>query len=615
MLDPDQRDAAHSDPRRPLLILAHAGAGKTRTLIERLALLRQARREGAFAQRGAGAVTALTFTRNAMREMRDRLAAHTGDDGVDGYDIRTFHALGFDLYRNGWARDYDNRPRVRVATQAQALHAASEAARAVGLDVVPWQAARLIADAKLGLPVLAADPTLVAAALAAHDDLLARRDLIHVHDMLVRPVRLLAEVPALRRALRDRAACVVGDEAQDWSPYQAALFAYLAGPEGYGTACGDPRQAIFGGSSPRFILEFPAVYPEARVVTLRTSYRLTGPLLALSRAIAAHIPGGAITGTAHQPDGPLPLVHIARTRTDEAAWIAAYLADLRARGHLDRWGEAVVLVRTRAQRARLATALRDAGLANVRAGSPTLGQRPAVSAIMAWLTVLRDPDDGAALLRALNAPPRGLQRTAPRSLRLALATTGPWTMERLRAEVPPGLSDWQQRELGAVIRLDAGLRSLARTEEATVVFDAVLQRTGVEEWLRAEVGEVADDIAALRGLVAREGDIGAVEHLLAEETTATEDDAVEVHTIHGYKGQEARAVVVAGVEEGIIPHPAALRAGPAGLEEEVRTFYVGCTRSRAHQALTASWQPDPKQGAGGPSRLFSLIDPALVRVA
>ncbi len=615
MLDPDQRDAAHSDPLRPLLILAHAGAGKTRTLIERLALLRQARREGAFGQRGAGAVTALTFTRNAMREVRDRLAAHPSAKGVEGYDIRTFHALGFDLYRNGWARDYDNRPRVRVATQTQALHAAAEAARAVGLDVAPWQAVRLIADAKLGLTVSAADPTLVAAALTVHDDLLARRDLIHVHDMLVRPVHLLAEVPALRRELRDRAACVVGDEAQDWSPYQAALFAYLAGPEGYGTACGDPRQAIFGGSSPRFILEFPAVYPEARVVTLRTSYRLTGPIFALSRAIAAHIPGGAITGRAHQPDGPLPLMHIARTRTDEAAWIAAYLADLRARGHLDRWGEAVVLVRTRAQRARLATALRDVGLVNVRAGSPTLGHCRAVAAIMAWLTMLRDPDDSAALLHALDAPPRGRQRTAPRSLRLALTASGPWTVERLRTERPSGLSDWQQRELGAVIRLDAGLRALARTEEATVVFDAVLQRTGVEEWLRAEVAGAADDIVALRGLVAQEGDIGAVEHLLAEETTATEDDAVEVHTIHGYKGQEARAVVVAGVEEGIIPHPAALRAGRAGLEEEVRTFYVGCTRSRAHQALTASWQPDPKQGAGGPSRLFSLIDPALVRVA
>ncbi len=433
--------------------------------------------------------------------------------------------------------------------------------------------------------------------------------------MLVRPVRLLAEVPALRQELRDQAACVVGDEAQDWSPYQAALFAYLAGPEGYGTACGDPRQAIFAGSSPRFILEFPDVYPEARVVTLRTSYRLTGPLFNLSRAIAAHIPGGAITGTAQQPDGPVPLVHIARTRTDEAAWIAAYLTDLRARGQLDHWGEAVVLVRTRSQRARLATALRAAGLANVRAGRSTLGQCPAVAAIMAWLTLLRDPDDDAALLHALDAPPRGRQRMAPRSLPLALAASGPWTMERLRTELPPGLSDWQQRELGAVVRLYTGLRSLAETGDTTVVFDAVLQRTGVEEWLRAEVDGAADDIAALRELIAREGDIGAVEHFLAEEATATEDDTVEVHTIHGYKGQEARAVVVAGVEESLIPHPAVLRAGLAGLEEEVRTFYVGCTRSRAHQALTASWQPDSHQGAGGPSRLFSLIDPALVRVA
>ncbi len=375
MLDPDQRDAAYSDPRRPLLVLAHAGTGKTHTLVERLRVLRQARDASVFGERSAGAIAALTFTRAATRELRERLAAPSGDDGLDGYDVRTFHALGLALYRDGWARDYDNRPRV------QTQQAAAEAARTVGLDLAPHRAVRLIADAKLGLPIRTADPVLIRAALAVHDDLLARRDLIHIHDLLVRPVRLLSEITALRQEARTRYACVVGDEAQDWSPYQAALFAYLAGPEGYATACGDVRQSIFGGSSPRFLLEFPAAYPRARVVTLRTTYRLTGPLLDLSRAIAAHIPGGTIVGLCQRPDGPLPLVHIARTRAEEAAWIAAYLRDLRARGLLDDWGEAVVLVRTRWQRSHLVAALRATGLA-ARAGGQTLAVRPAISALM-----------------------------------------------------------------------------------------------------------------------------------------------------------------------------------------------------------------------------------------
>lgn len=615
MLDPDQQDAAYSDPRLPLLVIAHAGTGKTRTLAERLLLLRQARRAGLFGDRGAGAIIALTFTRTATRELRDRLVTRSGDDGLDGYEVRTFHSLGFDLYRNGWARDYDNRPRIRVATRTQAQQAAADAVRAVGLDLAPWLASSLIADAKLGLPVQAVDPTLVSAALAVHDEALAQRDLIHVHDMLVRPVQLLGDIPVLRRELRARTACVVADEAQDWSPYQAALFAYLAGPEGYGTACGDPRQAIFGGSSPRFILEFPAVYPRARVVILRTTYRLTGPLFDLSRAIAGHIPGGAITGISHHPDGPLPLVHIAPTRDDEAAWIAAYLTGLRAQGLLGRWSEAVVLVRTRKQRARMAAALRSSSLVNVRVGGHTRGRRPAIVAIMAWLTLLREPDDGTALLMALDAPPRGTQRTMPRSLRAALAVSGPWTIRRLGRELPSGLSDWQKRELGAFVRLYLGLRSLAETEEPTVIVDAVLQRTGVEAWLRAEVRAAADDIAALRALIVQEGDIGVVEHLLDDEAVDDADDAVEVHTIHGYKGREARAVVVAGVEEGLIPHPTVLRQGRAGLEEELRTFYVACTRSLEHEAITAAREPDCGQGSGGPSRLFDLIDPTLVKVA
>lgn len=616
MLDPDQHEAASSDPRRPLLVLAHAGTGKTRTLVERLALLQQAQCAGAFGTRSGGVIAALTFTRAAMHELYGRLSARFGDDALDGYEVRTFHSLGFALYRDGWARDYDNRPHVRVATRAQAQQAATDAARAVGLGLTPQQAARLVTDAKLGLPVRLhhADPTLVAAALAAHDDLLARRDLLHIHDLLVRPVRLLAEIPALRREVRARYACVVGDEAQDWSPYQAALFAYLAGPEGHATACGDARQAIFGGSSPRFLLEFPTVYPHARVVTLRTTYRLTGPLLNLSRAIATRLPGGAIGALCRHPDGPLPLVHVARTRADEVAWIAAYLRDLRMRGLLDEWSDAVVLVRTRRQRTRVAEALRHAGLP-VRTGVPVLAGRPAIGVLLAWLTLLRNPDDSTALLRALDAPPRGLQRTSPRSLRHALAPTGPWTLDRLRREAPPDLSDWQRHELGAFVRLCCGLHSVAESAEPVILLDAILERTGLAVWLHTTMTGADDDIAALRALVEQEGDLGVLDHALAEEPSADADDAVAIHTIHGFKGREARAVVVAGVEEGLLPHPAVLRDGPAGMEEELRAFYVACTRARTHEAITAAWQPDPDQGSGGPSRLFHLIDPALVKAA
>lgn len=612
MLDPDQHEAAFSDPRRPLLVLAHAGTGKTRTLVERLALLQQAQRNGLFGVRSNGAIAALTFTRAATHELSDRLTSLVAD--LAGYDVRTFHSFGFALYHDGWARDYDNRPRVQVATRAQAKQAAIDAVRVVGLDLTPHQSVRLIADAKLGLPCRHSEPALIDAALGVHDDLLAQRGLLHIHDMLVRPVRLLAEIPALRRELCDRYCCVVGDEAQDWSPYQAALFAYLAGPDGYATACGDVRQAIFGGSSPHFLLEFRAVYPQTRVVTLRTTYRLTGPLLSLSRAIAAPLPGGAIVGWCQRPDGPMPLVHVAGTKAEEAAWIATYLRDLRGQGELDTWSDAVVLVRTRAQRARLAEALCHAGLP-ARQGAHSLAGRPAIRALMVWLTLLRDPADSSALLRALDAPPRGLQRTPPRSLRLALSGTGPWTLDRLHHTVPPGLSDWQQRELATFVRLCHGLRCLVETAQPVDLIDAILERTGLATWPHEETPTAASDFDVIRALVEQEGDIGVLDYALVEETNAYADDVVMVHTIHGFKGREAHAVVVAGVEEGLLPHPAVLGEGQAGLEEELRTFYVACTRARTYEAITAAWEPFPDQRSGGPSRLFQLISPALAKAA
>lgn len=607
-LDPDQLDAAYSDPCRPLLVLAHAGTGKTRTLVERLLYLHRARHAGSFGGRSGGAVTALTFTRAAMGELHDRLAVRTGGD-LAGFDIRTFHSLGLALYSN-WAREHDQRSSVQVATRAQSLQAATAAVRAAGLDLPPHLAAQLIADAKLGLPIHRAEPAVAYAALALHDDLLARRGLLHVHDLLVRPLRLLATVPALRRDLQERVACVVADEAQDWSPYQAALFAYLAGPEGHGTACGDPRQAIFGGSSPRFLLEFPVAYPHTKVVTLRTTYRLTGPLFALSCAIANQIPGGALSGRVQHPDGPLPVVHIAATRSAEAAWIAGYLADLHRCSRLSKWGEAVVLARTRAQGARLAVALRHAGLPAVWAADLTRSPHPAVSAVLAWLTLLRDPDDAAALLGALEALPGARHHR----WRATLTPTGPWSLPRLRQEQPAALSDRQRRALAGFLRLDAGLRILAETESPTVVVDALLERSGLGTELR-QAGGANEAIAALRTLLLEHGDVGLLDQWLGEEPASHAEDVVQVHTIHGYKGREARAVVVAGVEEGLLPHPAVLRTGSSGLEEELRTFYVACTRSREHEALTAAWEPEAGQPAGGPSRFFHLLHPRLVRIA
>jgi DNA helicase-2/ATP-dependent DNA helicase PcrA len=174
-------------------------------------------------------------------------------------------------------------------------------------------------------------------------------------------------------------------------------------------------------------------------------------------------------------------------------------------------------------------------------------------------------------------------------------------MERLARECPPGLSDGQTRALAQFIRLYAGLVQLMAEDEPTVAFDAVLERTGLQEWLTVTDDDAREDIATLRALVAQERDVGAVQQVLGEEPIADGRDAAWVSTVHAFKGREAEAVFVAGLDEGWFPHHVALEEGPEGLEEEIRTFYVAVTRSRRWLYLSAACEPLSGRQTGRPS--------------
>ena len=134
----------------------------------------------------------------------------------------------------------------------------------------------------------------------------------------------------------------------------------------------------------------------------------------------------------------------------------------------------------------------------------------------------------------------------------------------------------------------------------------------------SRVPRVSDEIAALRALVAEEGDVGALQHLLAEEGAignGGEGDAVLVSTVHAFKGNEADVVFLAGLAEGVFPHRLSLAEGEEGLRRELRAFYVGLTRARSALYLSASCEPVTSRGPGGPSRFLSLIPPHLLRMA
>lgn len=610
-LDRDQYAAAHADPRRPLLVLAGPGSGKTQTLLGRIAHLHAHQCDGL--TKTPARITALTFTRNAARELAARLHDHLDDVDAASVDVRTFHSFGLHLLRDGWAREYLGWGRFQVATAGQARQAATAAFAAGGLDIPPRDAARLIADYKVGQrpPSYGREP--VRAAVRAYDADLHARRLIDLHDMLALPVAILRAYPPARADLQRRVAHIISDEAQDWNGYQAALVAYAGGPAGHITVVGDANQAIFGGSSPRYLLEFPLAYQHARVIPLTRTYRLHAPVLAVTTAVATRLGSATVTTSPSRRDGSPPTLHVARSAADEGAWLARELQDLHTSQSITHWADAVVLVRTRRQRRCIAQALTVAGIP-CRVQAPALTATPTIATVLAWLALLRDGSDGDALVRAVALPARGQQAAANDGLCAALRATGPWTMDRLRRACPPGLTEDERRALGRFVRLYDGLVDLAAGGASTTVLDALLERTGLGQGApltESRIPRVSDEIAALRVLVAEEDDVGALQHLLAEEGATgggSESDAVLVSTVHGFKGNEAEVVFLAGLVDGVFPPSLWPRRRGGGPAARVARVLCG-TDACAVRALSLRVLRAGDAARTGTALAVPLVDP------
>jgi DNA helicase II / ATP-dependent DNA helicase PcrA len=395
-LDPEQLAAVRAGDG-PLLIVAGPGTGKTRTLTHLLA--HRVRDRGVPADR----CLALTFTRRACAEMRDRLRALVPEH-ADRMLVTTFHGLGLRLVRElhqrlGLPAD------VRVADEETRLGLLRELA---GTDDVRRTATRL-SEAKHGRGD-AGD------LLARYDAALHERGLVDLDDLVTLPVRALRDGDDCRGRWSE--VCV--DEYQDVDPSQYHLLRLLCPPDANLRVIGDPDQAIYGfrGADVGFFLRFGEDFPGAREVRLTRSYRSTptivrGALQAIAPASLA--PGRALEAVRHDlPDGPIVL-HRATGELEEAAAIAESIERLMGgtsllsldRGESDglahlelSFSDIAVLSRTDAQAQPIAEALARRGFPFQKRSHERLTDRPAVRAVV---RALREQEPGTHSVAALLA--------------------------------------------------------------------------------------------------------------------------------------------------------------------------------------------------------------------
>jgi DNA helicase II / ATP-dependent DNA helicase PcrA len=360
-LTPAQHRAVVS-PSSPLVVLAGAGAGKTRVLTRRIAHHVQT------GQAGPDHVLALTFTRKAAGELGTRLQSLGLRDGITA---GTFHAVASAQLRRWWA-DRSQYPLTLLASPSRLLRPIAADVPAVR-DVpigdlaaeLAWAQAHLIrpenfvAAASASGRRLPADAGELATLYARYEEEKRRRGLVDFDDLLARCADAMDGDPRFAAAQRWRWRHVFVDEFQDVNPLQHRLLLAWLGPDAELTVVGDPNQAIYGwnGADPGLLEGISGRWPAAEVVRLDDNHRCSPQIVAAGASVLG--PSG-VNLRSSRPDGPAPSVCSYLSDEAEAGGVAAELHDAHAGGLP--WSQMAILVRTNAQGEPLRRALEAAGI-------------------------------------------------------------------------------------------------------------------------------------------------------------------------------------------------------------------------------------------------------------
>ena len=515
-LDADQRRAAEI-VTGPLLVVAGPGSGKTRTLTHRIAHL-VTRHEVPPEQ-----CLAITFTRRAAGEMRERLRALL-PDAWEHVLLHTFHSLGLAILREnhnaaGLQRGFriaSDAERVRLLRDA--LHLSEKQARSRLSGISHARRTRTPpADEALG------------EALEAYQREMEARNLCDLDDLVIRAADALESLPALQAQYRERYRWVSIDEYQDVDEQQVRLVKLLVPAGGNLCAIGDPDQAIysFRGADLRFFAEFERGFPGTRVVRLTRNYRSDRNIVTLSAQVMARSGSGQRSVPVVEDAPERIAIHEAPTEKAEAEFIVQSLeralgghsffsidsgrsAEVEARDLS--FSDFAVLYRTEAQVPAIVEALSRSGMPFQRRSHRRLLDHPGVGAV---LDVLRESPDAGSLREGIEAA-------------------------SLRGD------------------LDS-----AEHREACELLIPVAAAYG-------------DDLERFLSDLALGTEI---------DTWDPRADRISLFTLHAAKGLEFPVVFIAGCERGLLPLQWG-RSTPAELEEERRLFYVGVTRAKTKLFLS-----------------------------
>ena len=596
-LNPMQRRAAEQLDG-PVLILAGAGSGKTRTLTYRVANL---------LEHGVKAwhILALTFTNKAAREMQERIERLAGESATDAW-IGTFHSiccriLRRDIEKIGYERsftiyDEDDQQRVIKAILKQ-------------LDIdekflSPKSISAAIGDAKNR--VLNPDEWLknspadyrsqkIHDVMTEYEQRLKAANALDFDDLLMKTLQLFLEHPPVLQYYQQRFQYVHVDEYQDTNYAQYQLVRLLTQESRNLCVVGDDDQSIYGwrGADIRNILDFEKDFPDAVVIKLEQNYRSTANILDAANQIIAHNEGRKEKELwTEDGEGEKIALYSAADEREEANWIASRIRTLNRQGIS--YGNMAVLYRMHALSRVLEETMMRAGIPYRVYGGTRFYDRKEVRGILAYLRVIENPADDVSLARIINVPKRAIGDSTVDTL-AQFARQNDMPLYSAVAAPPDTLPARAKKSVQGFAAMMAGLLIARETLPLGEFVQKVIDEAGLitqyekdadnNEENQTRIENIREFMGAVTEFEQKSEDKSLFAFLenvaLVTELDNQEDvpNYVTMMTLHSAKGLEYDAVFLSGMEEGIFPSARALQEENR-LEEERRLCYVGVTRAR-----------------------------------
>ena len=586
----------------PLLILAGAGSGKTKTLTHRIAYLI------AHESIWPNEILAVTFTNKAAKEMRERLGVLLNQNSANrGFMpwMGTFHGICVRLLRVegeaiGIARNfviYDEDDRQGLVKQAMKQLSISDK------EVKARSVSSAISTAKnemLGPDDFAAGAEFpyqknIAKIYERYEKLRRAAGALDFDDLLLEVVRLLREVPDVRKKWQTTFKHILIDEYQDTNAAQYTIVKLLINDQRNICVVGDDWQSIYSWRGADFtnILNFERDFKGAKVIKLEQNYRSTRNILdAATNVIAKNTQRtDKKLWTAEGPGAPVQ-VHGVYDEVEEANLVAERISSHVSIGARD-FGDFAILYRTNAQSYTLERAFLRFRVPYQIVGGVRFYDRKEIKDVIAYLRLIYQPNDRMSFSRIVNVPTRGVGAISLEKFLSWQSASGMDILSALinveQTSTVAGRAKQALSTLGEKLRI---AQALLETASPAEIIEKLIDLTGYRDFILDGTPQAEEREANLGALLSDAQTFASLPDFLEEVALMSSADKssdgqkVTLMTLHAAKGLEFPIVFIVGMEEGIIPHARVYEAGPAELEEERRLCYVGMTRAREELHLT-----------------------------